>query len=281
MILPFPRGVKTGPYYNLGVVVLWPGMMLLTRRDWRGQENLGKPGQGIVVAANHMSWFDPIVMLHFMNDSGRPGRFLVKDALFEVPALGRIATGAGQIPVHRESSDASKAVSSAVEAVNDGEAVIVYVEGTLTRDPDLWPMSGKTGAARIALLSGCPIVPVAHWGAQEVMRPYQKELRLFPPKTIHVAAGSPVDLDDLRELPLTTAVLEEATTRVMDDITALQADFRGEDPPEERWSKKAEQRLPVIRGLAANEEKLAAREQELAAREQEFAAEEHKTEENK
>lgn len=256
MINPFPRGVKTGPYYNLGVVVVWPNMMAWTRQDWRGQENLGKPGDGMVVAANHMSWFDPLVMLHFMNDSGRPARFLVKDSVADVPVFGRVVHGAGQIPVHRETSDAAHAVSSAVDAVAAGEAVVVYAEGTLTRDPDLWPMSGKTGAARISLISGCPIVPVAHWGAQEVMRPYEKELKLLPRKTMHVTAGTPVDLDDLRGLPLTRAVLAEATTRVMDDITALQAGLRAENPPEERWSKKEEKRVPVIRGLAAQRDNL-------------------------
>lgn len=254
MIFPFPRGVKTGPYYNTGVAIVWPNMMIWTRQDWRGRENLGKPGDGMVVAANHMSWFDPIVLLHFMNDAGRPARFLAKDTLFEMPVFGRFFGGTGQIPVHRETSDATHAVSSAVDAVNEGEAVLVYAEATLTRDPDLWPMSGKTGAARISLLSGCPIIPVAHWGAQEVMRPYEKELRLFPPKTMHVMAGKPVDLDDLRGLPLTTEVLEEATTRVMDDITALQAELRDEDPPEERWSKKAGKRLPVSRGLGDTEQ---------------------------
>lgn len=262
MIFPFPRGVRRGPYYNAGVVIFWPNLMVWTRRDWRGRENLGRPGEGMVVAANHMSWFDPFVLVHFMNDSGRATRFLAKDVLFDMPVFGRFLSGTGQIPVHRETKGAEHAVSSAVAAVNEGESVLVYVEGTLTRDPDLWPMSGKTGAARIALISGCPIVPVAHWGAQEVMRPYHKELRVFPLKTMHVVAGTPVDLDDLRGLPLSTAVLEEATTRVMDDITALQSELRDEEPPEERWNKKAGKRLPIIRGLEANEKTLATNEQE-------------------
>ena len=89
MIFPFPRGVKTGPYYNAGVAILWPNMMFWTRQDWRGQENLGSPGDGMVVAANHLSWFDPMVLLHFMNDSGRPARFLAKDVLFDMPVFGR------------------------------------------------------------------------------------------------------------------------------------------------------------------------------------------------
>ncbi|MCH9816260.1 MAG: 1-acyl-sn-glycerol-3-phosphate acyltransferase [Actinomycetia bacterium] len=251
MVFPYPSGVKTGPYYNAAVSILWPTLMVWTRRDWHGRENLGEPGQGLVVAANHMSWFDPMVICHFMNDTGRPPRFLAKDALFDLPVVGPVVGGAGQIPVHRETSDAAHAVQSAVTAVEEGEAVVVYPEGTLTRDPDLWPMSGKTGAARIALISGAPVIPLAHWGAQDVMRPYHKELKLFPPKTMHVAAGPPVNLDDLRPLEMDQAVLEEATTRILDAITALQADFRGEPVPTQRWSMKLGTRVPIVRGLAA------------------------------
>ena len=257
MVFPYPSGAKTGPYYNAAVSILWPTLMVWTRRDWYGREYLGKPGDGLVVAANHMSWFDPMVICHFMNDTGRPPRFLAKDALFDLPVVGPVVGGAGQIPVHRETNDAAHAVQSAVAAVQDGEAVVVYPEGTLTRDPDLWPMSGKTGAARISLISGAPVIPLAHWGAQEVMRPYRKELKLFPPKTMHVAAGPPVDLDDLRGMDMDQAVLEEATTRILDAITALQAEFRGEPVPSERWNMKRAARVPIVHGVAAQREQRA------------------------
>ena len=61
--------------------------------------------------------------------------------------------------------------------MRDGECVVVYPEGTLTRDPDLWPMTGKSGAARIALETGCPVIPVGQWGAQELLPPYAKQAR--------------------------------------------------------------------------------------------------------
>ncbi|MDZ7576981.1 MAG: lysophospholipid acyltransferase family protein [Candidatus Nanopelagicales bacterium] len=245
----FPKGQALGPWYRFAVCVLWPPMMGLTRRDWRGAEHLGKPGEGCVVAANHLSWFDPIVVAHFLNDNNRAPRFLAKDRLFEVPVVGSIVGNSGQIPVYRATDNASDSVRAAVDAVEQGEAVLVYPDGTLTRDPDLWPMTGKTGAARISLLSGCPVIPVAHWGAQDVMRPYKKELRVLPPKTMRVAAGPPVDLDDLRGLPMTTEVVEEATTRIVDAITDLLADLRNERPPTERWSRRLGKRVPVHRGL--------------------------------
>ena len=64
------------------------------------------------------------------------------------------------------------AFDAAVEAVEDGECVGVYPEGTITRDPDGWPMRGKTGAARIALATGCPVIPIGQWGAQELLPAY-------------------------------------------------------------------------------------------------------------
>jgi 1-acyl-sn-glycerol-3-phosphate acyltransferase len=256
MVFPFPKDENPVSYYNLGVAIVWPNLMLFTRQNWLGQENLGQPGEGIVVGANHMSWFDPAILLHFVNDAGRPARVLAKDALLDLPVVGRIVRGAGTIPVHRETSNAGHAVSSAVDAVSSGEVVFVYPEGTITRDPQLWPMTGKTGAARIALLSGKPLIPIAHWGVQKIMGPYKKELNLFPRKTMHVIAGRPVDLDDLRVMPVNAAVLEEATTRLMDDITALEAQLRGEDPPLERWNRKAGKRLPVLHGVTAYEKAL-------------------------
>ena len=242
---PFPRDQSLGPWYRSAAVILWPAMMAITRREWRGAENLGEPGDGRVIAVNHLSWFDPIVISHFLNDNDRAPRFMGKDKLFELPVLGQVMRGAGQIPVYRNSADASDAVRAAVAAVEAGETVVVYPEGTLTRDPDLWPMRCKTGAARIGLLSGKPVIPVAHWGAQDVMRPYEKEFNAFPPKLMQVTAGPPVYLDDLVGLPLTEDVLVEATGRIGDAITAVLATLRKESPPSGRWNPRTGRRENV------------------------------------
>ncbi len=242
---PIPSQQQVGPWYASAAVVLWPMMMTITRHQWRGEENLGRPHDGMVIAANHMSWFDPLVICHIMNDNNRIPRFLAKDSLFEVPLVGRVVAGAGQIPVYRNTRNAAKAVSAAVTAVEEGQAVVVYPEGTLTRDPELWPMTGKTGAARIALTSGAPVVPLAHWGAQKVMRPYKKELKVFPPPEIEVAVGEPVDLDDLRQLDMSQDVLDEATSRIMDAIAQELAQLRNEPVPVERWDMKAKELRPI------------------------------------
>ncbi|MEZ5116228.1 MAG: lysophospholipid acyltransferase family protein [Candidatus Nanopelagicales bacterium] len=226
---------RRGFWYAFAEGVLRPPMAVLTRRDWEGTENLEQDGGGIIVAANHLSWFDPIVIAHVLNNNDRPPRFLAKEAVFRIPVAGAIIGGAGQIPVYRESRDAARAVRAAVDAVKAGECVVVYPEGTITRDPDLWPMSGKTGAARIALMSGRPVIPLAHWGAQDVMGPYQKEFKALPRKTMRVKVGPPVDLSDLEGRSLVAETLRIATDRILDAITGLLADIRGEQPPEVRF----------------------------------------------
>lgn len=238
-------GKKLGFWFLLAVALLRPGLLLWTKRDWRGVEHLHAQvhpdgtQEGIVVCPNHISWFDPLESAHFLYDNGRPPRFLGKEAVFRIPVIGRIIRGAGQIPVYRESVDAAVAVRAAIAAVERGECVVVYPEGTITRDPGLWPMSGKTGAARIALTTGAPLIPVAQWGAHEVIGPYRTEFRILPRKTMRVTAGPPVDLDDLRGRPLDAATLHEATDRLIAAITALLEGIRGETAPAERFDLKS------------------------------------------
>ena len=231
--LTMPLGIP----YRTAEALLWPPMMSLTRRQWRGQENLGSHGEGIVVAPNHISWFDPLVIAHFLHDNGRPPRFMAKQAVFEVPILGGLIDGAGQIPVARD-RDPHLALAAAAAAVRSGECVVVYPEGTITRDPGVWPMSGRTGAIRLALETGAPLIPVAQWGANRVMAPYARELRLLPPKLMQVTAGPSLDIGDLRGQPLTRDVLAEGTDRLLDAITELLEEIRGERAPAHRlnWS---------------------------------------------
>jgi 1-acyl-sn-glycerol-3-phosphate acyltransferase len=232
------RGGKLGFWYRLAVVLLKPPVIALTRRDWRGGEHIPRRG-GVVVVPNHVSYADPIAVAHFLYDLDRPPRFLAKDSMFRVPFVGQVLSGAQQIPVFRESKDAQKAFSAAVDAVRAGECVVVYAEATLTRDPDLWPMAGKTGAARIALSTGCPVIPLANWGPQDLLRPYAKRPRLWPRRTLRVLAGPPVDLSAWEGRELTPEVLKEATDRILDDVTALLEQLRGEKAPAVRFDARA------------------------------------------
>lgn len=235
-----PSGRRPLPFaYRLAVWILRPLLMALTKRDWRGAENLPTSG-GFVVTPNHISHVDPLTFAHFMHDNGRPAYFLGKESVFRVPVVGAIVRGAQQIPVYRNTGRAVDAYRAAVAAVEEGKCVGVYPEATLTRDPGLWPMVGKTGAARIALATRCPVVPVAQWGPQEILAPYSRRPHLLPRKTIHVLAGPPVDLSDLYDRPQDAEVLREATARIMAAITTQLEQLRGEQAPPVRFDARAQ-----------------------------------------
>jgi 1-acyl-sn-glycerol-3-phosphate acyltransferase len=104
-------------------------------------------------------------------------------------------------------------------------------------------MSGKTGALRVALETGAPLIPVAQWGANAIMPPYTTQMNVLPPKTMRVTAGAPLDIDDLRGRRITKALLEEGTDRLMDAITGLLEEIRGERAPAQRLDWAAEQKL--------------------------------------
>ncbi len=232
------RRQELGFSFRLAVALLWPPMSTLVTWERTGVEQLTRAEGGIIVAPNHTSWFDPFVVAYALWEADRPPRFLGKESVFRIPVIGRILFHAGQIPVYRETVEAGAAVREAVAALDGGECVVIYPEGTITRDPGLWPMSGKTGAVRIALATGRPLYPMAQWGSQDVMGPYKKELRLLPRKRIRVAVGPPVDLSDLAGPEPDAATLAIAADRLMDAITALVAGLRDEQPPAVRFDMR-------------------------------------------
>lgn len=218
----FPRTMRAIVFF------LRPILMLVTKRDWQGQERL--PSGGFVLAPNHISHLDPFLISHFMVDQGISPRFLAKDTLMSLPVGGRILRNAEQIPVYRSTAGAAESLRAAIAAVEAGSVVAIYPEGTITRDPAAWPMTGRTGAVRVALATGKPLVPVMQWGPQAILWPYTKRLRLFPRKTIHVRVGEPLDLSDLAGQEITEDLLQTATTRLMDALTAMMSEVRGELP---------------------------------------------------
>lgn len=223
--------------YRFAVAVVRPLLMSLTRRSWSGAENLPH-GRGFVAVSNHISHIDPFVFAHFLNDEGVVPHFLGKVEVFRIPVVGAILRAADQIPVYRETGRASGAFSAAVDAIGEGKCVGIYPEGTVTREPGLWPMRGKTGAARIALETGCPVIPIAQWGAQEILPPYSRKPSLLPRHTMQVRAGKPVDLSDLRGVVVTAEVLADATERIMVALTRELEVLRGESAPEGRYDPR-------------------------------------------
>jgi 1-acyl-sn-glycerol-3-phosphate acyltransferase len=220
-------------FWVLAGIVL-PPLSLMVKYRFHHPERLPRTG-AFVLAPNHYSEIDPVVMGAASWHLGRAPRFMAKASLFKNPVLGWLLRTSGQIPVERAGSKSHAALRAAEELVEKGRMVVVYPEGSLTRDPDLWPMRGKTGAVRIALERDIPIVPAAHWGTQELMGRYGKKLRPFPRKSIDVIIGEPLDLSAYRGRPLDQAGLLKATGELMDAIAGLLAELRHEPAPAERW----------------------------------------------
>lgn len=225
---------ELGFWYVFAACVLKPLTFAFTRRRWAGMEHVPRTG-GVILAANHISHADPIVLADYVIfGAGRPARFMAKSTLFKGNGLvGRVMRGAKQIPVHRHTKDASAALHDAVAALHAGECIVIYPEGTVSRDPEKWPMLAKTGVARLALLSGAPVVPIGQWGAEQILDTYRtKGLHLLPPHKVTVLAGPPVDLSAWVGQPLTAEVLRGATNEVMSAITRLVEQLRGDTAPE-------------------------------------------------
>jgi 1-acyl-sn-glycerol-3-phosphate acyltransferase len=232
---PKRRPEKTFGWHLIAATLL-PILTLMARYPVIDGEKLPKTG-AFILAPNHFSEIDPVIMGRFMWKLGRVPRFLAKASVFTIPVLGAVLRWSGQIPVEREGRGRLDAPLKAAQQLVDNElAVIIYPEGSLTRDPDLWPMRGKTGAVRMALQVGVPIIPAAHWGTQHIMARYSKKISFFPRKTVTCKIGDPVDLSDLMDRPLDQATLIEGTDRVMAAIAALLGDLRGETPPAKRWN---------------------------------------------
>jgi 1-acyl-sn-glycerol-3-phosphate acyltransferase len=221
--------------FRLFAGLLLPFMYLVGRYRLHGTENVPPTGS-FVLAPNHYSNIDPLVIALAMYDIGRMPRYLAKASLFRIPIIGYLLRKTGQIPVERAGRNTADPLAQARRIAQEGLAVVIYPEGTLTREPNYWPMRGKFGAVRTALESGIPLIPAASWGAQEILPRYSKKLSFFPRKTARVVFGKPVDLSEFAGKPLDGATLSAATEKLMDAITTLLEELRGEKAPTERWN---------------------------------------------
>jgi 1-acyl-sn-glycerol-3-phosphate acyltransferase len=190
-------------------VLSWPVVRLVFRLRARGRENLPREG-GFVLAANHWSNFDPWA-LGIPLFPGRFLRFMAKSELFWFP-LGHVIAAGGGFRVRRGERD-EEAVATAVELCRHGNAVVMFPEGTRRqkglrkRHEARW----HTGAARIALAAGVPLVPAGIAGTERLAR-------LGP---LRVAYGAPVDISDLDGRP-PAEVARVATERLRERIGELE-----------------------------------------------------------
>jgi 1-acyl-sn-glycerol-3-phosphate acyltransferase len=232
------RREKGGFWIAFCAVFFYPIGWLVGRSRFEGKEHIPSTG-GALLVANHISHLDPIFSGLVVHRARRVPRFLAKHSLFGTPVLGRAMSGSGQIPVYRESTDANRSLRDGEAALREGKVVVIYPEGTITRDPDGWPMRSRTGVARLALTSDVPIVPVVHWGTREVFDGYHHRFRPLPRKPIVVRCGEPVDLSAYRGRPLDATLLCEVTDLLMVEVRKLLAEVRGEPAPAEFFRREA------------------------------------------
>lgn len=232
-----------GGFYRAIARLLGGLLRVFTRQQW-GPPALPQTG-GVIVCPNHIANFDPFAVAHFVWWSGRFPRFLAKVEIFRIPIVGWVARACGQIPVLRNTEQAKDALDAARASLAAGNCVVLYPEGTRSRDPELWPMTGRPGAARLALTTRTPVIPLGNWGPQQVT-PHRssKWPRLFPIKTMRVEAGEPVDLADLYSDSPNHAAVIEATRRIMDAIEVQVERLRGEPAPDGRWDARTGARVP-------------------------------------
>ncbi|MDJ1371516.1 1-acyl-sn-glycerol-3-phosphate acyltransferase [Gulosibacter molinativorax] len=214
-----------------------PPLKLLFKYDVKGTLPATGP---YILTPNHYSDIDPVVTGYGVWRLGRKPRFMAKASLFKIPVVGWLLHKSGQIPVERSRSRAkANSMNAANQIIELGGAVIVYPEGTLTREPDMWPMRGKTGAARLALQSGIPVIPIATWGAQAVVPRFQKKFKFRFRAPIKMIVGKPIDLSEFEGKHSSKRAIDGATDKIMREITALVEEIRGAKAPKELYDPAA------------------------------------------
>jgi 1-acyl-sn-glycerol-3-phosphate acyltransferase len=228
---------RGGFWIGLCAVFFYPFGWLSARPRFVGLEHIPRTG-GVVVAANHISHIDPIYSALAVHLARRVPRFLAKDSLWRVPVLGTVLRATGQIPVFRGTADAKASLREGTAALEAGKVLIVYPEGTISRDPAHWPMHPRTGVARLALASDVPVVPMVHWGTHTVLDGYRKRYRPLPRTTVTVRCGEPVDLSAYRGRTVDSALLREVTDLIMGRVRDLLAEVRDEAAPQEFYRRE-------------------------------------------
>lgn len=223
---------KAGFWIRLCAIIIVPLTQALYRIRWRNLEGVTPPDRGgVILAMNHTSYIDTLLMARLGWQAGRIPRFMIKASLFHKPGTGQIFRGSKQIPVYRGTTNAAQSLRDAVTALARGEAIAIYPEGTITRAPGQWPMQAKTGIARLWLLSpDTPVIPIGQWGAQQ--RKFSA-LRLVRRPTSLASVGKPVDLERFRGAEPTAAVLREIADTIMSAVRDEVASLRGEPAPTE------------------------------------------------
>ena len=189
------------------------------RFDIGGLENIPDKGPAIVVA-NHRSYFDTVAVGLTILRAGRAPRFLGKKEVFDAPVIGPAATAMGGIRVDR-GSGSSEPMQLAASALEAGELVALMPQGTIPRGREFYnaKLKGKTGAARLAALTGAPVIPLGVWGTEHVWPRSSRVpnvLNVTDPPLVRTRVGKPVEL--------TRTDRHADTERIMEALVALLPD---------------------------------------------------------
>jgi 1-acyl-sn-glycerol-3-phosphate acyltransferase len=229
------RGIRGKFWIAMAAAVFYPVTFLLARTRFIGMERIPAEGPALLVL-NHVSHVDPVYDAVMVHRAGRLPRFLAKNTLWNVPVFPWVLDAAEQIPVYRGTADAQKALQEAHRALGENKVVLIYPDGTITKDPQGWPMVPKVGVARLALQHDVPVIPIGRWGTREVFDGYHKKLSLFPRKTVTVHVGEPIDLAAHRADLQDNQALRKTAELIMGRVRTLVGEVRGERPPEEFFS---------------------------------------------
>lgn len=216
------------------IAVIYPAASLMFRLRYEHGDRLPPRGP-VLLVANHVSVLDPLACARLVFDHGRLPHFLAKESVFKGLA-GTLLRSAGQIPVARFSSEAHEALDAAQADLDAGNVVVIYPEGSVTRDPDWWPMQARTGVARLALTTDAIVLPVAQWGPHRVHDYHTKKLRLRFREPAYYRVGEPIDLSEQRAAvrsgaPLSVELLRQTTDLIMTRVRDELAELRGEPAP--------------------------------------------------
>lgn len=219
------------------IVSLRPAASTLYRLKITGGEKLPKD-EGYLLVGNHLSSFDAVSLMDFCDRQGFIPTIMGKATLFEVPIIKHLMKYMRVIPVYRGTSRAKEAMDIAAEYMKRGAVVAMFPEGTTTREENYWPMTAKTGAARLALRTGCTVMPYAHWGTHRVQPRYSFVPRIGMRHQVRVLVGDPIDLSDLKGGEEDYDTVRLATARIMHEITSLLEVLREEEAPDVPYDMK-------------------------------------------
>lgn len=233
---PFPPGML------VAIPTVYPVASLMFRLRYRHGDRIPPTGP-VLLVANHVSVLDPVACARLVFDNGRFPAFLAKDSLFK-GFMGPLMRAAGQIPVARNTSHAMGSVSAAQQALAENRVIVIYPEGSVTRDPDWWPMQSRTGVARLALTTDAVVIPVAQWGPQLVHDYHTKKFHLRFRAPADYLVGEPIDLSELRAevragRALTADLLRSTTDLIMSRVRDQLGELRGEQPPDRFYPRPA------------------------------------------